>query len=145
MSSTMQAIIVNGEVVGYFSPNASSIEFDNTGTNLSSTDVQDAIVELDNNVIPQLKLLECNIPTIDKQGNLTQDLSMSFKVTQTERVVPFQLLLKTHWDTYVKVNSISCGDGACTTSSFIANVTFSSQDVLNNIAITKACVLVLSI
>ena len=46
MSTTMQAIIVNGEVVGYFSPNASSIEFDNTGTNLSSTDVEEAIKEV---------------------------------------------------------------------------------------------------
>ena len=48
MSTTRKALLINGEPIGYFPPtNSEDVTFDNTGTNLNSTDVEGAIKELD--------------------------------------------------------------------------------------------------
>ena len=103
-----------------------------------------AINEVNGNIsTAKLKVIACNIPTFDRQGGLTQDLTISFIEEQIRQVVPICCVLKSTWGYSVKVNYLSCGSTGSTIDNFIANVTFIDQNTLNNINISNVYALVL--
>jgi hypothetical protein len=87
MATTMPALIVNGDVVGYYPPNASSIEFNNTSTTLSSTNIQDAIIELNNNKVN--KSGDTMSGNLSIQKSLDSDVFLNVKDTTNNKQISF--------------------------------------------------------